>query len=107
MVTNTKTDEVTTFLSQSQAAKYLDISASTRSKYLEANLPYKEYLFTLISSSSTEMSGEIDRSLPKEKVVHSTGHSVLVVNNETGESREFYSVTEAAKELSVSIRLLT
>jgi predicted transcriptional regulator len=36
-----------------------------------------------------------------------TAHTVLVVNNETGESREFYSVTEAAKKLNVSRRLLT
>lgn len=99
MVTNTKTDEVFTFLSQNQAAEFLNISSSTVGKYLENNLPYKDYTFTLLLSSS-------DRCA-EEKVPIRTGHTVLVVNNETGGSREYYSVAEAAKELNVSIRLLT
>ncbi len=68
-------------------------------KYLENILPYKDYIFTLFLASSDRYA--------EEKVPIRTGHTVLVVNKETGESQELYSVTEAAKKLNVSRRLLT
>ena len=105
MVANTQTDDVFTFFSQNQVAEYLNISSSTVGKYLEAHLPYNGYTFTLISPISDK--GEEERVVPEKKVANNISQTVIVVNNETGESREFYSVTEAAKILNVSRRLLT
>ena len=105
MVTNTQTDEVFTFLSQNQAAEYLNVSSSTVGKYLEANLPYKGYTFTLLSPLSNQ--GAEERVVLEKKVANNISQTVIVVNNDTGDSREFYSVTEAAKILNVSRRLLT
>lgn len=73
IVTNTKTDEVFTFLSQNQAAKYLSIFASTVGKYIEENLSSKGYTFTLFSPSS-------DRCAPAEKkVVAEKGYLLVLV----------------------------
>jgi hypothetical protein len=58
MVTNIKTNEVFTFLSQNPVAEFLNISSSTVGKYLENNLPYKDYTFTYLSLSSDKCAEE-------------------------------------------------
>lgn len=103
IVTNTETGETLEFPSLTETGKYLGISRISVSKYLLNNTPYKEFLISakhpsLVSEDGIESSSQsynTDRiKLPQQPV--------LLTNEETGEIKEFSSLTEAANFLNIS-----
>jgi len=96
LLTNMTTGEVISFSSQNQVAKHLGISAITVGIHLKENRVFKNYTFTLISSSNS-----LGDKLPIKRT-----QSVTVTHKDTGESQEFYSISDAAKWLEVSNRAL-
>jgi group I intron endonuclease len=103
IVTNTETGETIEFPSLTETGKYLGISRISVSKYLLNNTQYKEFLISakhpsLVSEDDIESSSQsynTDRiKLPQQPV--------LLTNEETGEIKEFSSLTEAAKFLNLS-----
>lgn len=98
-VTNNKTDHILEFSSLTEAGKYLGISRVSVNKYLLNNIPYKEYT---ISSKHTSL---INKEITEVSSINETKVSqqpLLLTNKETGDIKEFSSITEAAKFLGIS-----
>jgi hypothetical protein len=87
-VTNIESGNVLEFSSLTEAGKYLGISRVSVGKYLLNDIPYKG---SRISSLNEE---SVKRGLPQQPV--------LLFNSETGDRKEFTSLTEAANYLNIS-----
>ena len=103
IVTNTETGETLEFPSLTETGKYLGISRISVSKYLLNNTPYKEFLISakhpsLVSEDNRESSTQ-SYNTDRIKLIQ---QPVLLTNEETGEIKEFSSLTEAAKFLNIS-----
>lgn len=94
IVTNKETGEIIEFSSMTEAGKYLGISRVTVSKYLLNNIPYKNYLI-----SAKKINKEIPDISTTKKI---SQQPLLLTNIETGDTKNFSSITEAAKFLDVS-----
>jgi group I intron endonuclease len=90
ILTNTETGEDKEFSSLTDAAKFLGAPRSTLTNYLKKNTPLKGYM---ASKASLEES-----SMPKGF----SQQPVLLINKETGISKEFFSISDAAQYLDVS-----
>lgn len=102
VVTNTETGENLEFASRTEAGKYLGLSRNTVKRYLLKNTPYKKYIITancpsLADKENTEVSSS--SSALQTKI---SQQPVLLTNKETGDIKEFSSITEAAKYLDIS-----
>lgn len=117
IVTNKETGEIFEFSSMTDAGKYLGLSRVSVSKYLLKNIPYKNYIISAKCLSLTPRPRPTDQSVglvlgrraKKEipEVSSSNGTKVsqqplLLTNKETGDIKEFSSITEAAKFLDIS-----
>lgn len=99
IVTNRETKEILEFSSMTEAGKYLGISRVSVSKYLLNNIPYKEYTISvkhpsLINKEITQVFSVNDTKLSQQPL--------LLTNRETGDIKEFSSITQAAKFLDIS-----
>lgn len=94
IVTDTETGNIKEFLSLTEAGEYLGISRITVAKYLSKGTVYNKYKISSpnASSNETQLSSNVT-TLPQP---------VLLNNIETGDKKEFVSMTEAAKYLNVS-----
>ena len=95
IVTDTETGNIKEFISLTEAGEYLGISRITVGKYLSKGTLYNKYKISSPNSSSneTQVSSNV-ATLPQQPV--------LLNNIETGDKKEFVSMTEAAKYLNVS-----
>lgn len=96
LLTNTETGDIKEFFSMTDAGIYLSISRITVKKYILSSLPYKGYIITQAPSKDTEMV-ELPSSYSATQ-----SQPVLVTNQITGISRQFYTNTEAAEYMQVS-----
>lgn len=98
VVTNMETGDTLEFTSMTEAGKYLGLSRVSVNKYMLNNIPYKNYT---ISNSCLAYKGITEVSSPSNdsKVLQ---QPVLLTNKETGDIKEFTSITEAAKYLGIS-----
>jgi len=103
IVTNTKTGETLEFISLTETGKYLGISRISVSKYLLNNTPYKEFLISA-KHSSLEFENDIESSSQSYNTdrIKLPQQPVLLTNEETGEIKEFSSLTAAAIFLNIS-----
>lgn len=95
VVTDTETGNIKEFISLTEAGEYLGISRITVGKYLSKGIFYNKYKISSPNSSSneTQVSSNVT-TLPQQPV--------LLNNIETGDKKEFVSMTETAKYLNVS-----
>jgi group I intron endonuclease len=95
IVTDIETGNIKEFISLTEAGEYLGISRITVGKYLSKGTLYNKYKISSPNSNSneTQVSSNVMR-LPQQPV--------LLNNIETGDKKEFVSMTEAAKYLNVS-----
>jgi predicted transcriptional regulator len=95
IVTDTETGDIKEFISLTEAGEYLGISRITVGKYLSKGTLYNKYKISSpnLSSIETQVSSNVMR-LPQQPV--------LLNNLETGDKKDFVSMTEAAKYLNVS-----
>ena len=98
VVTNMETGDTLEFTSMTEAGKYLGLSRVSVNKYMLNNIPYKNYT---ISNSCLAYKGITEVSSPSNdsKVLQ---QPVLLTNKETGDIKEFTSMTDAAKYLDTS-----
>ncbi len=94
IVTDTETGNIKEFISLTEAGEYLGISRITVGKYLSKGTVYNKYKISSpnASSNETQVSSNVT-TLPQP---------VLLNNIETGDKKEFVSMSEAAKYLNVS-----
>jgi group I intron endonuclease len=97
LLTNTETGNIKEFSSMSDAGIYLGISRVSVRKYLLSSLPYKGYIITKAPSKDT---GFILSSFAVHKTTKS--QAVLVTNQITGISKQFFTNTDAAEYMQVS-----
>lgn len=95
IVTDTETGNIKEFISLTEAGEYLGISRVTVGKYLSKGTLYNKYKISSLNASSneTQVSSNV-ATLPQQPV--------LLNNIETGDKKEFVSMTDAAKYLNVS-----
>ena len=97
LITNEDTKETIEFPSLTEAGQYLGVSRVTINKYLLNNIPYNGYTISASVNNPSLVSGNIPKESPKL-----LQQSVLLTNKETGDQKEFSSLTDAAKYLEVS-----
>lgn len=99
IVTNKETEEILEFSSMTDAGKYLGISRVSVNKYLLQNIPYKNYT---ISAKSSPLTNKEISEVSSSNVTKVSQQPLLLTNKETGDIKEFSSITEAAKFLDIS-----
>jgi len=97
LITNVETKETIEFPSLTEAGKYLGVSRVTLNKYFLNNKPYKGYTISASVNNPSLVSDNIPNGSPKI-----LQQPVLLTNKETGDKKEFSSLTDAAKYLEVS-----
>jgi hypothetical protein len=95
IVTDTETGNIKEFISLTEAGEYLGISRVTVGKHLSKGTLYNKYKI----SSSNESSNETQ---VQPNVTTFPQQPILLNNVETGDKKEFVSMTDAAKYLNVS-----
>lgn len=95
IVTDNETGDIKEFISLTEAGKYLGISRVTVGKYLSKGTLYNKYKISSPNASSVE-------TQVSSNVTPLSQQPVLLNNLETGDKKEFISMTEAAKYLDVS-----
>ena len=100
VVTNTETGEILEFASMTEAGKYLGFSRVSVSKYLLNNIPYKKYRISANCPSLADK--ENTEVFFPSSATRLLLQPVLLTNKETGDIKEFASITEAAKYLDIS-----
>ena len=101
LVTNKVTGDSMEFSSMTEAGKFLGLSRVSVSKYLVNNLSYKEYIISERSDLSL-IDKEITKVSSPSNDTKISQQPVLLTNKETGDIKEFTSMTDAAKYLNVS-----
>jgi len=99
IVTNTETGETLEFSSLTDAGKYLGMSRVSVRKHLLKDIPYKQYTIYALRPSLT------DKEVVEVSALNYTKplpQPLLLTNEETGDVKEFSSITEAAKYLDIS-----
>ena len=95
IVTDTETGNIQEFISLTEAGEYLGISRVTVGKYLSKGTLYNKYKISSFNASSNETQVYSNvRAFPQQPI--------LLNNVETGDKKEFVSMTDAAKYLNVS-----
>lgn len=97
LITNMETKETIKFPSLTEGGKYLAVSRVTLKKYLLNNIPYKGYTISAFVNNPSLVSDNIPNGSPKL-----LQQPILLTNKETGDKKEFSSITDAAKYLEVS-----
>jgi group I intron endonuclease len=104
LITNIETGNKLEFSSMTEAGKYLGISRFTVKKYLLNNIPYKEYTISAKGPGLSLKDKEINEvsfgGSPNDTKI--SQQPVLLTNKETGDIKEFSSMTDAAKYLEIS-----
>ena len=95
LVTDVETGDIKEFISLTEAGEYLGVSRVTVGKYLLKGTYYKNYK---ISSSNSNL----NETSVSNNTVSSSQQAVLLNNVETGDIKEFVSMSDAAKYLDVS-----
>jgi len=95
IVTDNETGDIKEFISLTEAGEYLGISRVTVGKYLSKGTLYNKYKISSPNASSVE-------TQVSSNVTPLSQQPVLLNNLETGDKKEFISMTEAAKYLDVS-----
>ena len=101
LVTNKVTGDSMEFSSMTEAGKFLGLSRVSVSKYLVNNLSYKEYIISERSDLSL-IDKEITKVSSPSNDTKISQQPVLLTNKETGDIKEFTSMTDAAKYLDTS-----
>ena len=101
LVTNKVTGDSMEFSSMTEAGKFLGLSRVSVSKYLVNNLSYKEYIISEWSDLSL-IDKEITKVSSPSNDTKISQQPVLLTNKETGDIKEFTSMTDAAKYLDTS-----
>ena len=97
LITNVETKETIEFPSLTEGGKYLGVSRVTLNKYFLNNKPYKGYTISASVNNPSLVSDNIPNGSPKI-----LQQPVLLTKKETGDKKEFSSLTDAAKYLEVS-----
>jgi predicted transcriptional regulator len=95
IVTDTETGNIQEFISLTEAGEYLGISRVTVGKYLSKGTLYNKYKISSFNASSNE-------TQVQPNVTTFPQQPILLNNVETGDKKEFVSMTDAAKYLNVS-----
>lgn len=95
IVTDTETGNIKEFISLTEAGEYLGISRVTVGKYLSKGTLYNKYKISSFNTSSNE-------TQVQPNVATFLQQPILLNNVETGDKKEFVSMTDAAKYLNVS-----
>lgn len=96
LLTNIETGEINEFSSMTDAGLYLGISRVSVRNYLSKNLSYKGYSIIKAPSNDKVIDDQQSYYNPIQQ------QPVLLTNKITGISKEFYSMTDAAKYLEIS-----
>lgn len=100
VVTNMETGEILEFFSMTDCGEYLGLSRVSVKKYLLNNIPYKKYTISADCSSLADKENA-EESSPSSATKISQ-QSVLLTNKETGDIKQFSTITEAAEYLEIS-----
>jgi group I intron endonuclease len=96
LLTNSETGDTQEFSSMTDAGVYLGISRVSVRKYLLSNIPYKGYIISKAPSKDKDITE------PASTSDFINQQPVRLTNKLTGNSKEFSSMSEAAKFLDVS-----
>ncbi len=106
VVTNMETGEILEFISMTEAGEYLGLSRVSVNKYLLNNIPYKKYKISSLLLSEENCPSLADKEITEvsssSNATKISQQPVLLTNQETGDIKEFSSLTEAAEYLEVS-----
>lgn len=95
IVTDTETGNIKEFISLTEAGEYLGISRVTVGKYLSKGTLYNKYKISSPKTCSNQ-------TQVQPNVATFLKQPILLNNIETGDKKEFVSMTDAAKYLNVS-----